>query len=628
MSYPPRTVSFPVTDGVPSRLEMTLVHPATAGTLLRVQASGVTMLRSLAVVAVTAYAGNGVAAPSASGTDVDLALVHRFSWEEMQHDWVWHIRTLSMAVVRVPMDLPRGTRIIVRCEPVLEGLDPSGATIADLTWVLHLGKVATPEALECSQVAEPLGLRFSAGPVDHIEAVLKPDGRILVQHLDPYGNPARAPKDGRLAVVLGERRLEVTSAPGTAATAVGGLGVDGLRPESGLRGFVTDNAGRQATTNALPRALDGTPIYFGEFHWHTEFSPDGQRSLQAALTSARDELCLDFAGPADHLGADGTYAHHLPIEQAEICRRFDEPGRFCAIPSAELSARYGHANLVAADFETFLQIIKRFPYELLPVWRERPNSYPLEILSALCPEGRAMIVPHHTNMDSSVRAGVVHRDGRPFWCAMHWPLATPLMRQGVRLVEIVQNRGAFETEAPDPRWRVAWGGFGGSVQTALWRGHRLGFVGGTDNHTGWPTRIPGAAGYGGLTAIQAPQLDGAALFASLYARRCYATSGVRIVADATLNGYPMGSELALAPDAPRLFQIQVHGTAPLDAVQIVSSGAVLADLPVEPDAADFEVIWEDNRPGRPLQDVVYYIRVRQSDGHCAWLSPFFVDLPA
>ncbi len=86
-----------------------------------------------------------------------------------------------------------------------------------------------------------------------------------------------------------------------------------------------------------------------------------------------------------------------------------------------------------------------------------------------------MIVPHHTNMDSSLGAGVVHADGRPVWCALRWPPATPLLAQGLRLLEIVQQRGAFESEAPDPDWRVAWGGFGGSAQTALLRGHRIGF---------------------------------------------------------------------------------------------------------------------------------------------------------
>jgi hypothetical protein len=374
-------------------------------------------------------------------------------------------------------------------------------------------------------------------------------------------------------------------------------------------------------------ALDETPIFFGEFHWHTDFSGDGQRTMRAALTSARDELGLDFAGPADHMTPDGLYAERLPIEQAKICSGFDAPGRFATIPGAELSARYGHANLYAASFDDFIDIVHRFPEWLLPAWHETPDSYPMDVLSGLCPEGKAMIVPHHTNMTSSVSEGVVRDDGRPFWCAMHWPLPTPLLRQALRLIEVVQNRGAFETEMPDPKWRVHWGQFGGSAQTALMRGHRLGFIGGTDNHTGWPTRLAGGAGYGGLTAIQSDRLETAALFDALYRRRCYATSGARIVADATLNGRPIGSELQMEPGEPREFRIRIHGTAPLAAVQIIHLGTVLADLELPSDTLDYDTSWADERPGRPLEDVYYYVRARQTDGHCVWLSPWWIDLP-
>ena len=601
-----------VTEGVPSSVLVTLTQGLPAGTLLRLRASGLSMLRGLRVSAAFAHTAAG---------DVEMEIMHRYSAEELKHDWMWHIRALSIAVCRVPQQLDPGTELRVLTEARV------CPKVADLTWTLYVGKVHALGDVELAQVTDPVQLHFVAGPADHIEAVLKPDGRVMAEQFDRFGNPARSETDDVLTAAVRGASAQIPVVPGLAATEFAVPSEDARAPlPVGLRVALVDRAERSATTNALPVAIDGTPVYFGEFHWHTDFSGDGQRSIAAALTSARDELGLDFAGPTDHMSPDGTYLHRLAIEQAEICRRFDVPGRFCTIPGAELSARYGHTNLYAADFDTFLSIVRRFPHELLPVWQEMPDAYPLDVLSALCPEGKAMIVPHHTNMDSSVKAGIVRDDGRPFWCALHWPQATPLLRQGLRLVEMVQNRGAFESEEPDEAWRVHWGRLGGSVQTGLMRGHRIGFVGGSDNHTGWPTRLTGKDGYGGLTAIQAEALEGGTLFDALYRRRCYATSGARIVADATLNGYPIGSELRQQPGDPRVFEIRIYGTAPIVAVQIVSVGTVLADLPVTGASLDFAATWADDRPGRPLQDVAYYVRARQADGHCVWLSPWWVDL--
>lgn len=617
MSRAPFALVVPVTDGIPATLTVTLSQEIPSGTLLRLRASGVTMLRGLGIAAVRALDSEGL-----PGNNIELEIAHRFSGEEMQRDWMWHIRTLSVAVVRTPCQLKKGSQLEI------ETLPGSGLHVADLAWTLYVGTIPAVTSIDFVPVTDPLTLHFVAGSVAHLEAVLKPDGTVLVEQYDRYGNPTEPECKDEITVGIAGAERTTSAIQCVAATTFSGSEEMATTLQPGIRAVVADEAGRQALTNAWPVALDGTPIYFGEFHWHTDFSGDGQRSMVAALTSARDELALDFAGPADHLSPDGTYQHRLPIEQAEICSRFDDPGRFCTIPGAEISGRYGHANLHAADFDTFLAIVQRFAHELLPVWRKYPDTYPLDVLSALCPEGQAMIVPHHTNMDSSVQAGVVREDGRPFWCAMHWPLVTPLLRQGLRLVEIVQNRGAFESEATDAAWRVRWGGFGGSVQTALLRGHRIGFVAGTDNHMGWPTRLPDAPGYGGLTAIQAPALRGNTLFDALYRRRCYATSGARIVADATLNGRPMGSELRQEPGEPRDFNIRIYGTAPIAAVQVISMGVVVADLPVEPDTSDFVGTWSDARPGRPLQDTYYYIRVRQTDGHCAWLSPWWVDMQA
>ena len=428
-----------------------------------------------------------------------------------------------------------------------------------------------------------------------------------------------------------------SAGPAPAATgpdrdAAAGAGAWVPQQRRGGRIEVRDSAGRSALSNAPPLALDGTPTFFGEFHWHTDFSGDGQRPTADALRSARDELALDFAGPADHLSPSATYrgsgaagnVTRTVAEQAAQCRPFEEPGRFCAVPAAELSRRYGHANIYAESWDLLQELTGRFAAELAPAWERQPDRYDLASLVRLCPPGRALVVPHHTNMDSFVREGVVREDGRPAWCAMHWP--QPANRDVVRLVEMVQTRGCFEAEETDARWRIWDGGLGGSVRTALARGYRLGFVGGTDNHSGWPTRK--GDGFCGLTAIQAPELAWGELFRALHARRCYATTGARIVADVTLNGAPMGSELRLQPGAERRLRVRIRGTAPLECVQVIHCGHLLAELPVVADCPDLDAEWLDERPGRPLEDVYYYIRARQHDGECLWTSPFWVDLPA
>ena len=131
----------------------------------------------------------------------------------------------------------------------------------------------------------------------------------------------------------------------------------------------------------------------------------------------------------------------------------------------------------------------------------------------------------------------------------------------------------------------------------------------------------------GLTAVQASSLDTKSVFRALHDRRCYATSGARIVADVTLNEQPMGSELTLDPGVERRFRIQIRGTAPIVAVQMIHFGYVLAEFDVDGASWDFETEWCDDRPGRPLEDVYYYVRARQADGHCVWMSPFWIDLP-
>ena len=619
-----------------------LQRPLRAGTLVRIRAGGTLLLSSVRVTAVRA-----------DGAD-PLPFAHRYERAEMERRWRWYITTMTMAVVRLPRDLPAGATLEVAAEYQERRMRGERATgrpspqqsrdrYSGLSWWLQALAIADVDAEGGEAVAAPFEVRFVAGAPERLAAYLRHDGRLLVQHFDRAGNPAAATGEVVAAAADG-RHGTAPVTEGAAATAVAlsapakpgpraatGVGT-GVGPERHAgRIEVRDSAGRTALSNAPPLALDGTPIFFGEFHWHTDFSGDGQRPTADALRSARDELALDFAGPADHLSPTATYrgtgtggnVTRTVAEQAALCRPFEEPGRFCAVPAAELSRRYGHANIYSDSWDLLLELTGRFAAELAPAWERQPDRYDLASLVRLCPPGRALVVPHHTNMDSFVREGVVREDGRPAWCAMHWP--QPANRDVVRLVEMVQTRGCFEAEETDVRWRIWDGGLGGSVRTALARGYRLGFVGGTDNHSGWPTRK--GDGFCGLTAIQAPELAWGDLFRALHGRRCYATTGARIVADVTLNGAPMGSELPLEPGAERRLRVRIRGTAPLECVQVIHCGHLLAELPVAADCPDLDAEWLDDRPGRPLEDVYYYVRARQQDGECLWTSPFWIDLP-
>lgn len=584
------------------RLTASLDRAIPAGGLLRLRASGTHSLRAIDAVDIVV-----------AGTSCEQ--VQRFDPAAMREDFGWFILHLPVVTVTAPRRLSPGDT--VELDLTIRSFAPAkapggpvqkSAPYAGLGWTYTL---VTAEDLDAGPDAwEPVATRhvfdLVAGACARYEANLRPGDVLAIQSFDAALNPV-CPAGGTATVDGSEYPLDTTR-PVT------------LIPCRHDRAEVTV-AGRPIVCSARPVGLEEAPVFFGEFHWHTDFSGDGQRDMAEALGSARDELCLDFAGPSDHLGYEGIVFHDRTIDdQQAICDRFNEPGRFAIVPTYERSEREGHVNIVADSWDTLRTVAHNTDQSAYPAHR-----FPLDIITGACPAGKAIMIPHHPNMDSHAREGVVYpEDGRPFWCRMDWG-PTPELK-ATRLVEIHQSRGSCESESPDPAWHGDVGGYGSSAQTALARGYRLGFVAGTDNHCGWPTRKP--EGWCGLTAVLADDLSTQAVFAALHARRCYATTGVRIVADYRFNDHPMGSELCLEPGAGRRFTIMVRGTAPLAAVQIVSCGAVLADLPVDTASPDFDGSWTDERPGRPLRDCYYYVRIRQSDGHCAWLSPVWVDLPS
>jgi hypothetical protein len=205
--------------------------------------------------------------------------------------------------------------------------------------------------------------------------------------------------------------------------------------------------------------------------------------------------------------------------------------------------------------------------------------------------------------------------GRSFyWSKYHWEFAN----DRARLVEIVQGRGNFEADATDEAWGIRTGGQGASVQDALAAGWQLGFVAGTDNHEGHPTQKAGQ--YVGLTCFRAEALTREAIWQAMDRRHTYATSGVPIVADFQVGGVASGDEAGLGRGAGVAFSAQLHGTAPIEVVEVISQGRCVWRQ--RPDAWDVEI--DDELPAPAGGSGYYYLRLRQRDGHRAWLSPVWL----
>lgn len=215
-----------------------------------------------------------------------------------------------------------------------------------------------------------------------------------------------------------------------------------------------------------------------------------------------------------------------------------------------------------------------------------------------------------------------------------------------RVVEIYNSFGSSECSKKqgNPRPIQANGRKGisetdeGSMRNALNQGFRFGFIaGGLDNRGIYKElNEESQTVYSqGLTAILAPEYSRDALFSALYNRRCYATTGARIVIYFNIAGAPMGSELNSKDKPGLLYNRYIHGfiagTAPLEEVAIFRNGSLLKSFNDQKETFSFETFDDEAlekvilTPTLDKPFAYYYLRVTQKDGHIGWSTPIWID---
>ncbi len=157
-------------------------------------------------------------------------------------------------------------------------------------------------------------------------------------------------------------------------------------------------------------------------------------------------------------------------------------------------------------------------------------------------------------------------------------------------------------------------------------GRRFGVIGSSDEHSG-----QGGRRHGGLAAVWAEALTREAIFDALRERRCYATTGERILVDFSVDGVPMGGCAKRSKGSKLKIRLQVWGTDLLLRVEILRHrfGADTGFLPVlsvppRPESMDAEFEIEDQFSGH----AVYYARITQEPLEwpaMAWTSPVWIE---
>jgi hypothetical protein len=355
-------------------------------------------------------------------------------------------------------------------------------------------------------------------------------------------------------------------------------------------------------------------VYFGDLHAHSGYSlkgrPCGRGTLDENYGYAREPGALDFCCIADHDWQ--TRDQEDWRQRLEVCDAHDAPGAFATLPGFEwTSFKYGHRNVYyrASQWPIFFSVSQ-------PEAAERTDRYtdtPADLWRQLRECGaRALTAAHHPS------TGIFPVD---------WSYRDE-SQEFDRLVEVYSCWGNSEClGASHPGW-ASDRAPGLSVQDVLCSGHRVGMIASGDGHDGnpgnaqWCHRQPHIHHLlgSGLAAVLAPELTREAIFDGLYARRCYATTGTRILLDFRVNGCLMGASITSDSNTPRTITASVRGTAEVSTVTLIRNNQEIHCWPVR--AREVEIVFEDDEP---LQGpAFYYLRVIQADGHMAWSSPVWV----
>ncbi len=474
----------------------------------------------------------------------------------------------------------------------------------------------------------------------------------VLRAFDRFGNPASG-YTGRVSFVSSDKNVRLPEDYAFIPNDKGKHRFDAVFNSPGLHTITAKDTGNNlvAASNPVQCREDDKEhnVYWGEIHGHT-FLSDGLESPDYYYQYGRDVENLDFCAIADHASylvssnrnavCGGLGKFKLPIDSfwqnnetawsiiSYTTFRYNECGKFVTLLGNEWTLpgigstpdkNFGHKNVYYSSDGR----------PLYHHYRKEADT-PEKLWKTLSEKENAITIPHHP--------------GYPIGWAVPGTDWNHHDEEMEMLVEIYSKHGCSEYYGcPYPLYKTEKGNY---VQDALARGYKLGFTAGSDTHISRPgsemnetidTRLSEHNSYlktnedpppvlkykrSGLTAVITEELSREGIFNALRKRRCYATTGARILIDIELNGHLMGEEFSVDnPALPIKISVSVSGTEKLEKVEIIRNNQNIHTE--EPGEKSVTLEYVDKK--RLNKNTYYYMRVTQADGHMAWSSPIWIS---
>lgn len=369
-------------------------------------------------------------------------------------------------------------------------------------------------------------------------------------------------------------------------------------------------------------------LYWGYIHGHTKKS-DGMRTLHDYFENLI-KSGLDFGTSTEHDRLKETTDEDFD-EIKEVVEKYNKEDDFTSIFGYEYGTWYtGYGDICIYHYDNNT-----------PIFRSEKNKYnstPKLIKNLKQYSENVLMVGHHTAL----------RPGYRNWKYFNNNLE--------KLVEIYSTWGnqeySFSNGNPiPPRYKffgygkyarkrgAILGKKGCYVKDALEKGYKLGFIAGGDDHFGaFPSGsidIDNGIYPSGIMAVWTTHLTKDKLWDALNNRKCYGTTGPRVILKFWLNQFFMGDIIPIDKNEElrkeRILKLNLISPIEIEKIELIRNNQIALQKPIGDKILDFEFHDKTEldqiyltHSNKKEKFVFYYPRIFLVDMNMAWASPIWI----